>query len=123
MDKAYSTNGEEYRHTTLGEALQELADDDRLAEGAIYYEMDCEGVGVERYMRAAVILEQAGEQIWDEIGDAADDAFVVSREAEAELDALLKGWADRHITARYWRCVGKPRELKVTAADVAEYAP
>lgn len=123
MEKAYSTNGEEYRHTDAGEALQELADDGRLVEGAIYYEIDCEDAAPERYLRAALVLEQAGEQIWDEVGDAAEGAFVVSREAEAELDALLKGWADKHITARYWRCIGKPRELKVTAADVAEHAP
>ena len=122
MDKAYSTNGEEYRHTSVDEVMQELADDDRLFLGAVYYEMDCEDVGMERYLRAGLILEQAGELIWDEVGDAADDAFVVSREAESELDALLKAWADKHITARYWRCIGKRRELRVTAADVAEYA-
>ena len=123
MDKAYSTNGEEYQHTDISEVLQEMADDGRLFLGAVYYEMDCEQVGMERYMRAGLILERAGEMIWDEVGDSADDAFVVSREAEAELDALLKAWADKHITTRYWRCIGKRRELFVTAEDVAEYAP
>ena len=122
MDKAYSTNGEEFRHTDICDVLQELADDDRMVEGALYYEIDCEHVRMDRYLRADRILEQAGEQIWGEVGDAADDAFEVSSGAEAELDALLKAWADKHITTRYWRCIGKARELRVTAADVAEYA-
>lgn len=43
--------------------------------------------------------------------------------SEQELDALLSAWADKHLKGQYWMCVGKPRELKVTAADVAEYAP
>lgn len=123
MDKAYSTNDEEYNYTSAAEALQALADDDQLEVGRFYYEMDCKPATTSRYLSADRILENAQEQILDDIGDAADDAFLASKEAEAELDGLLDAWATKHLRVRdYWECVGKSRVLKVTAEDIAEYA-
>jgi len=123
MEKAYSTNGEEYSHTDAGEALQAMADDDALHEGATYYEIDTEAVQLADYLRADRMLEDAEERLYDDIGEAAEDAFAANREAMDELSSLLSVWAEKHLTGHYWKCVGKPRELKVTAADVAEYAP
>jgi hypothetical protein len=120
-DKCYSTNNEEFNYTEAGEALQALEDDGRLVEGTVYYECDCEPVAMTRYLKADRILDWAGEQIYDEIGEVAEDAFSTNGAAEAELDALLSAWASKHITGQYWRCIGKPREIKVTADDVQEY--
>ena len=123
MGKAYSTNDEEYCYTDVSEVLQALADDDALIEGATYYEVDTETVRLADYLRADRMLEAAEELLYDDIGEASENAFYASNEAMAELASLLSAWADKHLSGHYWKCVGKSRELKVTAADVAEYAP
>jgi hypothetical protein len=123
MEKAYSTNDEDYRYGDAGEALQAMADDDALHEGATYYEIDTEAVQLADYLRADRILEAAEESLYDDIGEAAEDAFAANAEAMAELSSMLSAWAEKHLSGHYWKCVGKARELKVTAADVAEYAP
>lgn len=123
MEKAYSTNGEEYSYTDAGEALQAMADDDALHEGATYYEIDTEAVQLADYLHADRMLEAAEDRLYDDIGEAAEDAFSASNEAMAELSALLSAWANKHLSGHYWKCVGKARELKVTAADVAKHAP
>ena len=123
MEKAYSTNGEKYRYTDADEALQAMADDDALHEGATYYEIDTEAVQLADYLRADRMLEAAEERLYDDIGEAAEDAFAANKEAMDELSSLLSAWANKHLSGHYWKCVGKARELKVTAADVAEYAP
>lgn len=122
MDKCYSTDFEEFNYTEAGDALDALANDGLLVEGAIYFECDCEQVALTRYLRADRILEYAADQIYDDVGEASEDAFSASKEAEQELDALLSTWAAKHLTGQYWMCVGKAREIKVTASDVAEHA-
>lgn len=123
MKKAYSTNDEEYIYTDAGEALQAMADDDALHEGATYYEIDTEAVQLADYLSADRMLEAAEERLYDDIGDVSEGAFAANKEAMDELSSLLSAWAEKHLTGHYWKCVGKVRELKVTAADVAEYAP
>jgi hypothetical protein len=122
MDKCYSTNNEDFNLTEAGDALDALANKGRLVTGEIYYECDCEPVVIASYLTADRILEQAGEQIYDDIGEAADDAFSASPEAKAELDAFVTAWTEKHIRGHYWRCVGPSREIKVTAADLAALA-
>ena len=123
MEKAYSTNDEDYRYADVSEVLQAMADDGSLVEGATYYEIDTMAVQLSDYLSAERILEAAEESLYDEIGEAAEDAFSANNEAMTELSSLLSAWANKHLSGRYWKCAGKPRELKVTAADVAEYAP
>jgi hypothetical protein len=122
MNTAYSINNEDFNYTDASEALQALADDGRLVEGGIYYECDCEEVPLTRYLRASRILDIAGDDIFDEVGESAEDAFMVGAAAEQELNNLLANWAKKHLNGAYWRCIGKPRELTVTADDVTEYA-
>ena len=123
MDKAYSTNDEEYNFCEAGDALDALDSEGRLVEGAIYYEVDTERVNLAEFMKADHILERAEELLYDEIGEAAEDAFLVRDEATDELNALLKAWVAKQLAGtNVWRCVGKSRELRVTAEDVAEHA-
>lgn len=122
MEKAYSTNDEEYKHRDTDGVFDELDSEGRLVEGAIYYEIDVEPVVLSAYLRASRILETAEEMLGDEIGEAAEDAFCVPQEAVQELDDLLNAWVSKHIKGAYWQGVGKARELKVTAADVASFA-
>lgn len=121
--KAYSINDEEFSYTDPGDALNALAFEDRLVEGAVYYEIDTEVVDLAAFMSAETILENAEDQLYGEVGEAAEDAYAASKEAVAELDALIKAWCEKHLGGTtVWRCVGKSREIKVTAADVADYA-
>ena len=122
MEKAYSTNDEDYRYGDAGEALQAMADDDALHEGATYYEIDTKAVQLADYLSADRMLEAAEERLYDAIGEAAKDAFAATSEAMDELSALLSAWAEKHLTGHYWKCVGQARELKCTATDVAKYA-
>lgn len=120
--KAYSINDEDYDFSDPASALDALAIEGLLEEGAVYYEIDTAPVDLSEFLRAEEILERAEEMLSDEVGESAHDAYAASAEAVAELDAALKTWAAKHLSdARVWRCVGKPRELRVTAADVAKY--
>lgn len=121
MDKAYSTNDAEFNYDSAADALQALADDGELVEGRNYYEIDTAPVSLAEYLEADRILENAGEWIYDDVGEAAEDAFHASKEAEAEWNAFTAAWAEKHLTGRYWKCVGASRVLTVTAEDVAEY--
>ncbi len=123
MDKCYSTNDEDFRYTEAGDALDALASDGALVEGATYYEIDTKAVQLADYLSADRMLEAAEERLYDAIGEAAEDAFAANKEAMDELSSLLSAWAEKHLTGHYWKCVGDARELTVTAADVAEYAP
>lgn len=123
MEKAYSTNDEEYNYETPGDALDALHSEGRLVEGEIYYEIDTQPVDLAEYLEADRILENAGEWAYDDIGEAAEGAFYASPEALAEWNAFTSAWAAKHLSTRCWKCVGKSTTLVVTADDVARYAP
>lgn len=48
------------------------------------------------------IIDTMMEHAYDEVGDFADDFPGVSKEAEAELEALLQSWADKHCSVSFW---------------------
>lgn len=119
-EKAYSIDGENFTFDSPDEAMQAMYDDERLIEGAVYYEIDIEDVVLADYLKADRILESANESLHDDIGEAAEYSFNPSREGHDELNALLAVWCEKHLSGeRYWRCRGKDRELVVTAEDVA----
>lgn len=122
MDKCYSKNDEDFNYTEVDDLLDDLAANGNLLEGAIYYEIDREPVPLTRYLCADHILEIVSDHIYGDVGEAAEDAFSTNAAAEHELDALLSAWADKHLKGKYWMCVGKSREIRVTASDVAEHA-
>lgn len=117
---AYSVDGELFRYETPDEALQALYDDGRLVEGDIYYECDTQEVSLADYLASDCILEFAAESIYDDVGEAAEDAFNATQEGHDELNALIAAWCAKHLAGeRYWRCTGREREIMVTAEDVA----
>lgn len=122
-DVAYSTNDEEFVHREREDALQALANDGRLVEGEIYWEIDVEEVGLAEYISSARVLEFAAEQIYDDVGEAAEDAFIAPQTAHDELDTFIAAWCEKYFGGEvYWRCKGRSRELKVTAEDIAGFA-
>ena len=121
IDVCYSIDQENFTFTDIHGALDALDNDGRLEVGALYFESDSEPVSAASYLKSDRILDLAQDAICDECGEWADDFFAVSREACAELDALLSAWADKHITSSGWKCVGKTRKRRVTAEELAEF--
>jgi len=68
---------------------------------------------------AGQVLEEADERGYDLIGEAWDNPFSVTRDAQFELQELLVAWAKKHVNLdHYYTMVGKPRQLVVTEADL-----
>ena len=119
MKTYYSTDDENYSHETVGDALDELDSDGRLAAGTIYWEADFLPMEPQQALDAAQVLELADERGYDMIGEAWDNPFSVSRDAQVELQTLLDTWAKKHVDLSvYCTMVGKPRQLAVTEADL-----
>ena len=117
---AYSVDGELFRYEEPDEALQALYDDGRLVEGEVYYECDTQEVSLADYLASERILEFASDSIYDDVGEGAEDAFYATPEGHDELNALIAAWCAKHFAGkRYWRCIGREREIRVTAEDVA----
>jgi hypothetical protein len=122
VEKAYSTNNEDFNYSEVDAVFQALSSEGRLFEGAVYYEADVVAVRLADYLESRRILEFAAESIYDELGEVAESAFQPTQEGHDELNALTAAWCEKHFAGeRYWRCRGRSRELKVTAGDVAEY--
>lgn len=121
-EKAFSINGDDFPYLDPADALQALADDGRLVEGTVYYEVDIEEMPLSYYLRPSLILDYANDAIYDDIGEAAEGAFDASKQAEEELRSLIADWCTKHLGGgNYWRCVGPTRQLTVTADDVADH--
>lgn len=116
----YSWNDEEYNCDSFGDLL-DSADDPKV--GDTYYEADCVTLeptaGINSWTVDS-LLEGMDERIYEDIGECYDnECSGVSDEARAELRALIEVWAQKHINLfRYWKIVGKPREMKLTEDDL-----
>lgn len=119
MKTYYSTDDENYSHETVGDALDALDSDGRLAAGTSYWAADFLPMEPQQALDAAQVLELADERGYDMIGEAWDNPFTVSRDAQVELQTLLDTWAKKHVDVSiYYTMVGKPRHLVVTEADL-----
>lgn len=122
MDRKFSTDGEMFDYDDAAEAMQALDDSGELEIGRAYYSTEFEPVDLAHYLDADAALETAQERLYDEIGEAAEDAYDASKEAIDELSNLMKAWAAKHFKDRgYWRAVGKTTEHHVTAEDIAKF--
>jgi hypothetical protein len=116
---AYSTNDEEFIYDDVGDVLDALDCDGWLEVGQVYYEIDVVPCNPREFLQAGLILENADQMAYDELGETSEDLFAVGTEAEAELQALLDAWADKHLAGtRLWKCVGKSRGCVVTEEDL-----
>ena len=94
MKTYYSTDDENYSHETVGDALDALDSDGRLVVGTIYWAADFLPMEPQQALDAAQVLELADERGYDMIGEAWDNPFSVSRDAQVELQTLLSGKND-----------------------------
>ena len=121
--KCYSLNDEDFNFSEAGDLFDALYGDGELTAGHVYYEADCHTPTTDNVLDVGSILQEADEKMHDRIGDIYDDEFSkASPDAQAELQALLNAWAEKHVRIdRYWIIDGKSRELRVTEEDVKDH--
>ena len=69
------------------------------------------------------ILDQIADAASCVGGEAAEDFPSASKEAEAELDSLLREWANRHLKCTFWSALGEPEEIAWDDAPSKAVAP
>lgn len=100
--KCYSLDDETFNHNSLGDLLDDMAGDEwGLQVGRVYYEADSQELTPDYMADAGAVfslLEQLDEDLFDEVGETADNDFIeASPEAREELRVLLRGWIERHV--------------------------
>lgn len=63
------------------------------------------------------IIEQTSMLICDNTSADDDMLDTVSKEARAELDALLQAWGEKHLSANWFELAGEPERIEGLAPD------
>jgi hypothetical protein len=58
------------------------------------------------------VMAELGQNASDHGQPDGVDNPEASEEAEAELDALLKAWADKHVSLNFWVSSGTPERIE-----------
>ena len=116
---AWSTDGEVFNHSSLGDALDELDDKGELTVGRVVWFGETSRPDPTCYFDADNVLEMIGERAYDDAGELAEGYPDVSDDAKTELNTFLEGWLKAHCQPPFWR-VDAVKEYCVTADDVAE---
>lgn len=119
----YSIDGERYTSYSLGELLDELAGDFSSSEmlGLKYFVGEKVSYMAGQFFTGAAerLIDAARDAAFDEADEWADDfAAAVPEAALDELDALVKAWANKHISCTFCT-VKNVRELTITSEDLA----
>jgi hypothetical protein len=120
----YSTDGEEYNHREIEEAIDDVCDNVLEGETPLGRIVYC-GVGIKpepiELCDAADIIDTLADRAWDWGGEHADGFPNVSKEATDELNELLKLWYNKHLSVDFWRIDTKTvKEYVITEEDVKE---
>lgn len=111
----WSHDGERFSYDTLGELL----DCNELQVGDTVYTGDGVRPDPAEWVDDDDVIEQLSCRAYDECGEIAEDYPEVSKEAKAELEALLGAWARKYCTPT-WYMIKDVREYEITAEDLAE---
>lgn len=121
MEKCFSTNDEDFNFTDFSELMGALKDNGDVAVGATYYEADFRHITGSDLVSVDRLIEDMEERLYDEVGECAEGGLDVSDEAAKELEAFLVQWAEKHTDlGRFYKILGKSREMKITEADLAD---
>ena len=119
-EKCYSTNREDFNHSTLWDALNELDENSGLRAGVTIYEAEANRRTAGHYFDTDSLFEQMGERAYEHGGEHADDFPDVSPEKEAELKKLVRAWLDANVKVNFYT-VSNCREIIVTESMIAEH--
>ena len=118
----YSTDNENFSYDDFDSLLDAMADNDALHAGAVYFEADARTMTPDDIIGdCESLLERWDELLYEEVGEEADNPFIVlPAAAKQELADLIRGWMEKHVDLSNWAVfVGKSRECVLTAADIA----
>lgn len=120
----YSTNGEWFDLTSIGDVIDDLTGDydENEVLGMEYYSNKFKKVEPSEYLDVGQILDQANDFLYDNAGNPDDSVTCftdVSDDAKAELQALLKYWCDKHVKCDLYEPVGDMITHVVTKEDLA----
>lgn len=114
---SFRTEEEWCDYETPSEALQDVDDQDELKVGSVIYTGIKKELSPQSFiLDAEEVLEHYDNMIYDNCGEYAHEntgSDQVTDEAKEELNALLKQWADKHITLNFYE-VEHEEEIEVT---------
>ena len=114
-DYVWSRNDEDYRHNELSD----LINYEELQAGDVVYRGIMKGYEPSRFVPdASWIVEQMNEQACDVGGEWAESWPEPSDEACAELDSLLKDWANKNCGPCTFYTVEKTEPYTITEDDM-----
>lgn len=112
--QSWSVNEEIFDYDTLADLIDSQAPE----LGQTVFVGDVVHPDPLKYFDADDALEMMGERAYDDCGESAENYPDVSKEARAELDALLAQWISKHAKPDFYRVVNiKPHTI--TAEDLA----
>lgn len=121
----YSTDGEDYSHSELQEAIDELYNNtlegETILGNIVYY-----GVGIKpepiKLCDARDVMDTVADRAWDWGGEHADGFLDgIAKEALDELNELLTGWYNKHLSVNFWKIDTKTiKKYIITEEDVKE---
>lgn len=121
-EEAWSRSKDDgFSHDSLGDLLDNYGDE--LNVGDTVYVGEAHRPTASDLCSASDIIDMIGERGHDIGGEYADDFPSVSKEAEAELEALLHGWVDKHCLPANFYEVKNVREYVLTADDLQTDVP
>ncbi|OHS09335.1 hypothetical protein HMPREF3289_01320 [Pseudomonas sp. HMSC75E02] len=112
--ECWSANDEDFTCFELAELLN---DNDELKPGDVVFRGEAITPDPSSYIDADDVIELIGERAYDDAGDHADGWPDVSKEAEAELDQLLKEWMRKHCSHPPFYRVKNSIPYVLSAAD------
>jgi hypothetical protein len=118
-DEYWSRDEENFSYESLGELLDSHDD---LEIGDVVYVGRRIVPDPGDWTDAEEVLEQLACRAVDDCGEFADDYPEASKEAKAELNALLATWARKHCIPTFYM-IKDVREYEITAEDLVEAGP
>ena len=115
-EEAWSRDNEEFRYDSLGDLLDNFGDE--LSVGDVVYVGDAHRPEADDLISADDVIETISTRGYDFGGEHADGFPEVDKDAEAELDALLHAWVEKHCLPANFYQVTNVREYVLTAEDL-----
>ncbi|KAB0665638.1 hypothetical protein F6V25_07910 [Oryzomonas japonica] len=120
-DKWYSTNGEEFNHTELDDAIRSALDDLRIPVGSVVTVYEGDSLVRKAGDYAPCIFDELASAAGDECGEYGDDWPNCSKEEIKNLDERIKRavneWADNYGLHPTFGTVSNVKGIKVKLLD------
>ncbi|MBX9848731.1 MAG: hypothetical protein K2X64_05515 [Rhodocyclaceae bacterium] len=118
--ECWSSNNEEFRHSSLGDVLDDLSGECELEAGMVVYVATAEPPTFSSLVDADRVIEDIGERAYDYADEYADGYPEVTPTEKLELQHLIEAWLSRVANPRFW-IVEDSKPYTLTEQDIADY--